>query len=167
MGGWPQTLKKMLPEFIKLGWRPYLAAVAFFSLVLAAVFSVTSGESGLGDLIVLAASILLVAVPVTLLLAMPLAYWGWSVQQRSFPELSQTHATWIGFGAGALLHTTFLMFFGGWMALPQILLFTVICGGGYGASFAFFFSRWGGLKQINGEQVDADQPTTAVDLKSE
>jgi len=38
------------------------------------------------------------------------------------------------------------------MAMPQILMFTVLCGGGYGSTFAFLFTRWGGLRLTNGEQ---------------
>ena len=57
-----------------------------------------------------------------------------------------------GLVAGALLHAAFLMFYGGLMALPQILIFSVLCGGGYGATCAFLFVRWDGLRLPNDEQ---------------
>jgi hypothetical protein len=143
----------MLLEFIKRSWRPYLAGLASFSLILAVLFTVTSGGSGLEDVFFLTTSILIVAAPATLLIAMPIACWAWRAQQQKDVHLSKTQATLIGFGTGAFLHTVFLLFFGGWMALPQILVFTVLCGGGYGATFAFLFSHWGGLRLTTGEQV--------------
>ena len=144
---------KMLFEFIKRSWRPYLAGLASFSLILAVLFAVTSGGSALQDVVLLTTSILIVAVPVTLLTAMPITFLAWRAQQQRDVLLSTTQATLLGFGAGAFLHTAFLMFFGGWMALPQILVFTVPCGGGYGATFAFLFSHWGGLRLTTGEQA--------------
>lgn len=150
----------MLLEFIKRSWRPYLAGLASFSLILAVLFTITSGGSGLEDVFILTASILIVAAPVTLLIAMPIACWAWRAQQKRFVQLSNTQATLIGFVVGALLHTVFLMFFGGWMALPQILVFTVLCGGGYGATFAFLFSHWGGMRLTTGEQDSGGQPAT-------
>jgi len=153
----------MLLEFIKRSWRPYLAGQVGFSLILAALFTITSGGIGLGDVFALTTSILLVAVPVTLVCAMPLAFWTWTVQQQRFPNLSQMEVTLLGFIFGGLLHTIFLMPFGGWVALPQILLFTALCGGGYGASFAFLFSHWGGLKQTNGDTtLDANRDRDTV-----
>ncbi len=145
-------------EFIKRSWRPYLAGLASFSLILAVLFTITSGRPGLEGAFILTVSILIVAAPVTFLIAMPIAYWAWLVQQRRVFQMSKTQATLIGFGAGALLHTGFLMFFGGWMALPQILVFTVLCGGGYGATFAYLFSHWGGLRLTTGEQVADGNP---------
>ena len=136
----------MLIEFIKRSWRSYLAGLASFSLILAVLFTSTSGGFGLDDVFMLTISILIVAGPATLIFAMPIAYWAWRAQQQRDIHLSKTQATLIGFGAGALLHTVFLMLFGGWMALPQMLGFTILCGGGYGATFAFLFSHWGGLK---------------------
>ena len=155
----------MLLEFIKRSWRPYLAGLASFSLILAVLFTVTNGGSGLEDVFILTTSILIVAVPVTLLIAMPIACWAWLTQQQRDVHLSKTQATLIGFGTGALLHTVFLMFFGGWMALPQILVFTVLCGGGYGATFAFLFAHWGGLRLTTGEQDGGGQPATPSESK--
>jgi hypothetical protein len=148
----------MLFEFIKRSWRPYLSGLASFSLILAVLFTVTSGGSALEDVFLLTTSILIVAAPVTLLIAMPIAFWAWRAQQQRDVHLSTTQATVIGFGTGAFLHTAFLMFFGGWMALPQILVFTVLCGGGYGGTFAFLFSHWGGLRLTTGEQYGGGQP---------
>jgi hypothetical protein len=155
----------MLLEFIKRSWRPCLAGLASFSLIMAVLFTVTGGGSALEDVFLLTTSILVVAAPVTLLIAMPIAFLAWrSLQQRDV-HLSTTQATVIGFGTGAFLHTVFLMFFGGWMALPQILVFTVLCGGGYGATFAFLFSRWGGWRLTAGEQGRGGQQATRAESK--
>ena len=155
----------MLLEFIKRSWRPYLAGLPFFSLILAVLFTITGGGSALGDVVVLTTSILMIAVPVTLLIAMPIAFWAWRSQQHRRIHLSTFHATLSGFAAGALLHTVSLMFFGGWMVMPQILIFTMLCGGGYGATFAFLFTRWDGLRLTNGEQDGGGQPATRLESK--
>ncbi|MGF1655632.1 MAG: hypothetical protein ACFCU3_01495 [Verrucomicrobiales bacterium] len=143
----------MLFEFITRSWRPYLAGLGSFSLILAVLFTIAGGGSGLNDLFFLTISILMVAAPVTFLIAMPIAFWAWRVQQQRGVQLSKAQATLIGFGVGALLHTIFLMLYGGWMALPQILGFTMLCGGGYGATYAYLFSLWGGLRLTTGEKA--------------
>lgn len=49
--------------------------------------------------------------------------------------------------AGAIfLNTTLLVALGAWMAFPQIMLFTLLCGGGYGLVFGLLFSLSGGLE---------------------
>ena len=131
-----------------------------FSLILAVLFTITSGGTSFEDVFVLTTSILLIAVPVTLFIAMPIAFWGWRIQQQKGVLLSTAQATVIGFAVGSLLHTGFLMFFGGWMAMPQILIFTVLCGGGYGATFAFLFTHGNGLRLTNGEQDGGGQAAT-------
>ena len=51
-----RSLKKMLLEFIKRSWRSYLAGLVSFSLILAVLFTITSGGSSLEDVFVLTIS---------------------------------------------------------------------------------------------------------------
>lgn len=138
----------MLHEFIKRSWQPYLAGLASFSMAFA-ILLITSGGTGVEGVLMLTLSILIIAAPVTLVVAMPIAFWAWRILQQRAYVMSKIQAIGIAFGVGALLHTVLLMLLGGWMALPRILPFTVLCGGGYGATFAFFFTQGGGLRLIN------------------
>jgi len=135
----------MLLIFIKRVWLPYAFSVVAFALILAMVLSFTSGFGELSGLPLLTFSVLLIAVPVTLIIAMPIAFYAWLVQQRRGIVISHLQAGIIGFALGTVLHTLLLMCFGASAMLPQILLFTAMCGGGFGCSFAMLFSRCGGL----------------------
>lgn len=132
-----------LKAFLSRAWMPYLASLIGTSLMLAIGFSVSSG-TGEG-LLVTAGATFLVAAPVTFVLAMPVAFWGWCRQQQR--SIRMTHAGSAGMGAlaGFTIHTALLVALGAWMAFAQIMLFTLLCGGGYGLVFGLLFSLSGGL----------------------
>jgi len=136
----------MLFEFVKRSWRPYLAGMAMFSVALTLLFMVTIGGVNAADMLGLLLVILMVSIPVTLAIAMPIAFIAWVILQSSVVKLSTFHATWMGLVAGTLLHLLFLKFLGAMGAVLELLPFAMLCGGGYGATFVFFFARWGGLK---------------------
>ena len=131
----------MLLKFLKRAWMPYCVSVCGVSTLLGIIFTMTSGGGRFDDIVTLILGTFMIAAPISLFLGMPIAFWGWYVQQRRSISLTEWSAAAVAFGAGTLLHLVFLMCFGGFLLPPQILMTTALCGGLYGAVFAFWFSR--------------------------
>ncbi len=144
-----------LKAFLSRAWMPYLASVMGTSLMLAIGISVSSG-TGEG-LLVTAGAILLVAAPVTFVLAMPVAFWSWRLQQQRCIRLTHAGSAVMGALAGFIIHTTLLLALGAWTVFPQIMLFTLICGGGYGLVFGLLFSLSGGLNLRKSDETRLPQ----------
>ncbi len=141
----------MLLEFLKRAWRPYFASVASVSVMLGIVFMVTLGIVDVLGLPMLVVANMMIAAPVMLFLGMPAAYWAWHKQQRRAVSFSHLGAGTLGFGAGFLLHFAFLMCLGGFLLPLEVVWWTILCGGAYGAVFAFLFSYLGGLRLVKDE----------------
>jgi hypothetical protein len=139
----------MLPRFIKHTWKPYLISVFLGSLLLAIVMSLPSSHIELFEILNYTFVILCLAIPATLILAMPIAFLTWLQLQRRNVSLSHLQASFIGFIAGSILYTVFLVCFNGVDALPDQLRFASLCGGGYGLIFSLMFSLSGGLLPSN------------------
>jgi hypothetical protein len=144
-----------LKAFLIRAWMPYLASLIGTSLLLAIGFSLSSGV--VEGLVATAGAIFLVAVPVTVVLGMPVAFWGWRLQQQRCIPLTHAGSAAIGALAGFVIHTTLLLALGAWMAFPQIMLFTLLCGGGYGLVFGLLFSLSGGLELPKSDEARLPQ----------
>ena len=138
----------MLSQFCKYTWIPYLVSVGIGSLLIAVLSSTPSGGIDVLDILNFTFIILCLAIPATLILAMPIAFFIWLQLQRRRVSLSHLQAGLIGFFAGSILYTIFLLSFNGLRALPDLLLFASLCGGGYGLIFSLMFSLSGGLVPI-------------------
>ncbi|MFT5633536.1 MAG: hypothetical protein ACI9SQ_001256 [Rubritalea sp.] len=113
------------------------------------IFLFPAGNFTVYDLLMSTVSILCFATPVTLILAMPIAYFAWRQLQHYKITLSHLQATLIGFVTGAGLYTLFLISFSGLSSLYDMILFSSLIGGGYGLLFSLLFSLSGGLATIN------------------
>jgi len=147
----------MVIKFIRLAWLPWLGSLAFFAFAFAGVFAFVTGGSTLPDLLGLAASVLVVATPVSLFLGMPAAFFAWRRLQYNRRVLPLWKVGLIGFAAGTLLHTGMLLLLGAWTEFPQILFFTCLCGGGLGCLFSIWFAKRGGLTPLDAANANREK----------
>ena len=147
----------MLSQFCKYTWIPYLVSVGVGSLLIAVLSSIPSGSIDVLDILNFTFVILCFAIPVTLIITMPIAFLTWIQLQQRKISLSHLQAGIIGFVAGSILYTIFLLSFNGLEALPSVLLFATLCGGGYGLIFSLMFSLSGGLVPININEPNPNQ----------